>query len=114
MPLRVINYEDHYVEALRENGNTLIVVAFYTAWMERCKWVASFLEDFQKRRPDVLCLVIDIDAGDEAGDIADKEDVNDAQVPTFKFYRNNKEVTRPILLATRENVLSTLTTILAN
>ena len=75
-----------YQKELKDYPGKLVVVDFHASWCGPCRMIAPFLMKFATDN-DMILLKVDVD---QAEDIAKLEDVE--EMPTFKFYKDNKLV----------------------
>jgi len=80
-----INSDTSLVNFLEKAADKLVVIMCSATWCTPCKKYAPQLDQMTVEYPDVTFLHVDVD---EMEDYC--KDVN--VVPTFKFYKNGKEV----------------------
>eukprot|EP00467_Chlorarachnion_reptans_P021209 CAMPEP_0114519586 /NCGR_PEP_ID=MMETSP0109-20121206/19094_1 /TAXON_ID=29199 /ORGANISM="Chlorarachnion reptans, Strain CCCM449" /LENGTH=164 /DNA_ID=CAMNT_0001700359 /DNA_START=325 /DNA_END=819 /DNA_ORIENTATION=+ len=86
--IREIGKDDYY-QTLKDAGDKLVIVDFFTDWCGPCKMIYPFLEELARDNADSLEIVKLNCAGEN------RELVNELGVrvlPTFLFYKNEKNV----------------------
>ena len=72
-----------------EAGKKLVVVDFFGTWCGPCKIMSPIFESIAKSEKDVVFIKVDVEAAEDvSGSAAIKS------MPTFIFYKNNREVER--------------------
>eukprot|EP00465_Bigelowiella_longifila_P000183 CAMPEP_0185251372 /NCGR_PEP_ID=MMETSP1359-20130426/780_1 /TAXON_ID=552665 /ORGANISM="Bigelowiella longifila, Strain CCMP242" /LENGTH=184 /DNA_ID=CAMNT_0027833235 /DNA_START=336 /DNA_END=890 /DNA_ORIENTATION=- len=81
--------KDSYHAAIKDAGDKLVLVDFYTDWCGPCKMIYPFLQELARDNADSLEIIKMNCAGDN------RELVNELGVrvlPTFFFYKNEKNI----------------------
>ena len=75
-------------QALKDAGNKLVVVDFTASWCGPCQTIAPKFQAMSEEFTDVIFYKVDVDKNDETAEACGVQ-----AMPTFKFYKNGKEVT---------------------
>merc|ERR1712004_197725 len=93
-----------YDACLKDNGDKLVVIDFTATWCPPCKMIAPKYEAMAAEFDKVTLKKIDVDKNAEASQAA-----GIACMPTFKFYKDGKEVEADkIEGASEEKIRSTI------
>mmetsp|Transcript_24625 Transcript_24625/g.36905 ORF Transcript_24625/g.36905 Transcript_24625/m.36905 type:complete len:191 (-) Transcript_24625:195-767(-) len=87
--IREVVGKDSYESTLKDAGDKLVLVDFYTDWCGPCKMIYPYLEELARENSGSLEIVKVNCAGEN------RELVNELGVrvlPTFMFYKNEKNV----------------------
>ena len=74
-------------KCLADAGDKTVAVDFTATWCPPCKAIGPKFEAMAKEFPNVVCVKCDVDA---AKDVAEFAGIS--CMPTFKFWKNGKEV----------------------
>mmetsp|Transcript_3071 Transcript_3071/g.5695 ORF Transcript_3071/g.5695 Transcript_3071/m.5695 type:complete len:193 (+) Transcript_3071:72-650(+) len=83
-----INKEDYY-SSIKEAGDKLVMVDFFTDWCGPCKMILPFLEELQRDNKDNL-QIYKMNCAGENRDLVNELGVR--VLPTFMFYKGEQNV----------------------
>merc|ERR1712141_33958 len=84
--MRVIETKDE-LDGLLKSESKLVVVDFYADWCGPCKMIGPKVEVLAAKYENVVFVKVNVDENAEASEF-----YNISAMPTFKFFKNGKEV----------------------
>lgn len=90
--LSIVTSKKDY-DALLKQGKP-VVIDFMASWCGKCSMIAPYIEELQEKNPDVAFAKFDT-SEDALERVA--EDMKITTLPTFKFFKNGKEVIDPVI-----------------
>jgi thioredoxin 1 len=74
-------------EALKPDGDKLVVIDFFATWCGPCKVIAPQIETMSGEMADVVFLKVDVDENEDAA-----QEYNISAMPTFIFVKKEAKV----------------------
>ena len=85
--VKTLDSIEEFNDAKGTTGNKLVVIDFFATWCGPCINIAPKIEELAKEVTGVDFYKVDVDVNGDAA-----ESVGISAMPTFKFYKNGKEV----------------------
>merc|ERR1712232_1391658 len=85
-----ISSTEQFDEALKNAGDSLVVVDYSTTWCGPCKVIAPKFDEFSDKYPNAVFLKVVGDASPDASKLMKREGVR--SVPSFHYFKNGEKI----------------------